>query len=221
MSGPATQRPSLIMSALAQLATSLGRADELPNIALAERIVLDKDVPAVRELVEILNGKDKALKSDALKALYEVGYRSPELIAPFIAQFKNLLANPDNRLVWGAMCAIDGIATIKPDAVYMILPQIMAAVDRGTVITRDHAVKTLAKLAAQERFARTAMPLLLEQLRTAPLNQLPMYAELAAAVVLPQDTATMRAILETRLPELPNEAKKKRVEKALRRLRAA
>ena len=72
------------MSALAQLATSLGRADEQPNIALAERIVLDKDVPAVRELVEILNGKDKALKSDALKALYEVGYRSPELIAPFI-----------------------------------------------------------------------------------------------------------------------------------------
>jgi hypothetical protein len=209
------------MSALEQLATSLGRADELPNIALAERIVSERNVATVRELVDILNGKDKALKSDALKALYEVGYRSPDLIAPFIAQFKNLLANPDNRLVWGAMCAIDGIATIKPDAVYMILPQIMAAVDRGTVITRDHAVKTLAKLAAQERFARTAMPLLLEQLRTAPLNQLPMYAELAAAVVLPQDTATMRAILETRLPELPTEAKKKRVEKALRKLRAA
>ena len=48
-----------------------------------------------------------------------------------------------------------------------------------------------------------------------------MYAELAAAVVLPQDTATMRAILETRLPELPSEAKKKRVEKALKKLRAA
>ena len=209
------------MSALAQLATSLGRADELPNIALAERIVLDKDVPAVRELVEILNGKDKALKSDALKALYEVGYRSPDLIAPFIAQFKNLLANPDNRLVWGAMCAIDGIATIKPDAVFMILPQLMAAVERGTVITRDHAVKTLAKLAAHERFARTAMPLLLEQLRTAPVNQLPMYAELASAIVFPQDVNTMRQILEARLPELPNEAKKKRVEKALRKLRGA
>ena len=64
------------MSALAQLATSLGRVDELPNIALAERIVQEKNVPDVRELVEILNGKDKALKSDALKALYEVGYLS-------------------------------------------------------------------------------------------------------------------------------------------------
>ncbi len=184
-------------------------------------IAAEKNIAAIRELVDVLNGKDKALKSDALKVLYEVGYRAPELIAPFIAQFKNLLANPDNRLVWGAMCAIDGIATIKPDAVFMILPQIMAAVDRGTVITRDHAVKTLAKLAAQERFARTAMPLLLEQLRTAPVNQFPMYAELVAAIVFPQDVNNMRQILEARLPELPNEAKKKRVEKALRRLRAA
>lgn len=209
------------MSPLSQLATSLGRTDEKPNIAVAERIVADRDTAAVRVLVEVLNNKDKALKSDALKALYEVGYRAPDLIAPFIAQFKNLLSNPDNRLVWGAMCAIDGIATVKPDAVYMILPQIMAAVDRGTVITRDHAVKTLAKLAAHERFARTAMPLLLEQLRTAPMNQLPLYAELATAVVLPQDSATMRAILETRLPEVPTEAKKKRIEKALRKLRAA
>lgn len=209
------------MSAIAQLATSMGRADEQPNIALAESIAAEKNMAAIRELVEVLNGKDKPLKSDALKTLYEVGYRAPELIAPFIAQFKNLLANPDNRLVWGAMCAIDGIATIKPDAVFMILPQIMAAVDRGTVITRDHAVKTLTKLAAQERFARTAMPLLFEQLRTAPVNQFPMYAELVAAIVFPQDVNNMRRILEARLPELPNAAKKKRVEKALRKLRAA
>ena len=209
------------MSILSQLASALGQTDEQPNIAVAEAIVANKNTQGVRELVDLLNGKDKALKSDALKALYEIGYRAPDLIAPFIAQFKNLLANTDNRLVWGAMCAIDGIATVKPDAVYMILPQIMAAVDRGTVITRDHAVKTLAKLAAQERFARTAMPLLLEQLRTAPLNQLPMYAELATAVVLPQDKATMRTILETRLPEMPTEAKKKRIEKALKKLRAA
>ncbi len=215
------EQPSFIMNAFSHLATALGRADEQPNITLAERIVAERNTLFIRELVDILHGKDKAMKSDALKALYEVGYRAPALITPFIAQFKNLLASPDNSIVWGAMCAIDGIATVKPDVVYMILPQIMAAVDRGTVITRDHAVKTLAKLAAQERFARTAMPLLLEQLRTAPLNQLPMYAELAAAVVLPQDTATMRAILETRLPELPSEAKKKRVEKALKKLRVA
>lgn len=207
------------MSAIPLLACSLGRADEEPNVALADAIAASKNTFAIRELVDALGSKDKLLRSDALKVLYEVGYRAPELIAPFIAQFKNLLANPDNRLVWGAMCAIDGIATVKPDAVYMILPQIMAAVDRGTVITRDHAVKTLAKLAAHERFARTAMPLLLEQLRTAPTNQLPMYAELISTIILPPDAATMRAILETRLPEVPTAAKKKRIEKALRRIK--
>lgn len=209
------------MSIQPQLAASLGIPDEQPNIALAEAIAREHNSAAIRELISILNGKDKALKSDALKVLYEVGYRAPDLIAPFIAQFKNLLTNPDNRLVWGAMCAIDGIATTKPDAVFLILPQIMAAVERGTVITRDHAVKTLTKLAAQERFARTAMPLLMEQLRTAPTNQLPMYAELVASIILPPDAPTMRAILEARLPELPSAAKKKRIEKALKKLRTA
>jgi HEAT repeat protein len=91
------------MSILSQLASSLGQTDEQPNIAVAEAIVANKNTSGVRELVDLLNGKDKAVKSDALKALYEIGYRAPELIAPFIAQFKNLLANQDNRLVWGAM----------------------------------------------------------------------------------------------------------------------
>ena len=209
------------MSIVSHLATSLGRTDEQPNIALAEAIAADGNSAAVRELITLLNTKDKALKGDALNTLYEVGYRTPELIAPFIAQFKNLLANPDDHLVWGAMCAIDGIATAKPEAVCLILPQIMAAVDRGTVITRDHAVRTLAKLAAQERFARTAMPLLVEQLRTAPEGQLPLYAELVAAIILPPDAPTIRAILEARLPEMPTAAKKKRIEKALKKLRAA
>ncbi len=208
------------MSVLPHLASSMGRSDEEPNIALAEAIAASKNNFAVRELTDLLTTKDKALRSDALKTLYEVGYRAPELIAPFISQFKNLLSNPDNRLVWGAMCAIDGITSAKPEAVFMILPQIMAAVDRGTVITRDHAVRTLTKLAAEERFVRTVMPLLLEQLRTAPLNQFPNYAELVAAVVMPADVPALRTILETRLPELPTAAKKKRVEKALKKLRA-
>lgn len=208
------------MSALSQLATSLGRADEQPNIALAESIAAEKNTGAIRELVDLLNGKDKALKSDALKALYEVGYRSPELIAPFVAQFKNLLTSPDNRLVWGAMCAIDGISTVKPEAVYMMLPQIMQAVDKGTVITRDHAVKTMVKLAAEERFAKTTLPLLFEQLRTCPVNQLPMYAELVATVVKDRNAQETAAILQERLVLVDQAPKRKRIEKVLKRLAA-
>ncbi len=202
----------------AQLASSLGRTDEQPNIALAEAIVAEKNVVGVRELVDLLNGKNKELKSDALKALCEVGGRAPELIAPFLAQFKNLLTSPDNRMVWGAMCAIDTITTVKPEAVYMMLPQIMSAVDKGSVITRDHAVKALVKLASEERFAKTTIPLLLEQLRSAPVNQLPMYAELIAPVAKGGVVKEFVGILSLRLQDLPTAAKIKRVEKVLKQL---
>ena len=43
---------------LNRLASSLGRNDEHPNIALAEAIVKKGDAKAVRELVEALLGKD-------------------------------------------------------------------------------------------------------------------------------------------------------------------
>jgi hypothetical protein len=207
------------MSILPLLASSLGRADEEPNISLATAIAASDNTHAIRELVEVLNGKDQALKSDALKTLYEVGYRTPALIAPYIAQFKNLLTNPNNRLVWGAMCAIDGIASVKPEAVYMMLPQIMQAIDKGSVITRDHAVKALVKLAAEERFAKSTLPLLLEQLRTCPVNQLPTYAELVGSVVSNKHAQETATILETRLAHIEQAAKRKRIEKVLKKLR--
>lgn len=206
------------MSVLPKLATSLGRNDEQPNIALAEDIAATQNTAAVRELAGLLNGRDKALKSDAIKTLYEVGARAPELIAPYIAQFKNLLASPDNRMVWGAMCAIDHIAGTKPEVVYALLPQITAAATNGSVITRDHAVKALAKLAAHERFRKSAWPLLLEQVRCSPMNQLPMYAEVAGAVATGKEADELRAVLGALLPSATAAAKKRRIEKVLRQL---
>ncbi|MFZ1689388.1 MAG: hypothetical protein WAU70_18340 [Flavobacteriales bacterium] len=206
------------MSVIPLLASSLGRTDEQANITLAEAIVEHKNTGGIRELVDLLNSKDKSLKSDALKTLYEVGERAPGMIAPFLAQFKNLLTSSDNRMVWGAMCAIDAITGVKPEAVYVMLPQIMAAVDKGSVITRDHAVKALVKLASEDRFAKTTFPLLLEQLNTCPANQLPMYAELVATVSKGSGVKETTAILSQRLDSLPTPAKRKRVEKVLARL---
>ena len=209
------------MGAANELASSLGRADEQPNIALAERIAGENNSAAVRELVDLLGSKNKALKSDAIKALYEVGARAPELIATHLAQFKNLLTSPDNRMVWGAMCAIDSIAGVKPEAVYMMLPQIMAAMDKGTVITRDHAVKALVKLAAEDRFAKTTFPLLLEQLRTCPVNQLPMYAELVTTAAKADGARQVELVLADRLTTVDQPAKRKRIEKVLKQLAKA
>lgn len=208
------------MGVIAELASSLGRTDGQPNVDLAVAIAARRDAEAIRLLVELMNGKDKALKSDAIKVLHEVGVRTPDLIAPFLAQFKNLLTSTDNRMVWGAMCAIDAITTVKPENVYMMLPQIMQAVDKGGVITRDHAVKALVKLAAQERFARSTVPLLIEQLRTCPVNQLPTYAELVGAVVTGRSAQETAKVLETRLVQVEQPAKRKRIEKVLKKLGA-
>lgn len=206
------------MRVLSLLATSLGRSDEQPNIALAEAIAKKGDGKAVAQLMEVLGGRDRALRSDTIKVLYEVGDRTPQLIAKHLAVFVDLLTSKDNRMVWGAMCAIDAIAGADPKAVMAVLPAILAAVDKGTVITRDHAVKAMVKLATVKSYATKVLPLLHELLRTCPTNQLPMYAELVAAIQsIPHAKATS-AILSARLVDIAQPPKRRRIEKVLRRL---
>lgn len=204
------------MSAIDRLASALGRNDEQPNVALAEAIVKKGDAKAVNELVNVLAGKNKALRSDAIKALYEVGERKPQLIAVHLGAFVDLLTSKDNRMVWGAMCAVDAIAAVKPKEVVAALPTIMAAVDIGSVITRDHAVKAMVKLASEKPYAVKVLPLLHEQLRTCPVNQLPMYAELVASITSVPHAKATSTILSQRLVEVPQPPKRKRIEKVLR-----
>ena len=96
------------------------------------------------------------------------------------------------------MCAMDAIAETRPKAVVAALPEVMAAGDKGSVITRDHAVKATVKLAVNKAYARTVLPLRHEQLRTCPVNQLPMYAELVASIQSVQHAKeTIDRFLET------------------------
>ncbi|MBP6391041.1 MAG: hypothetical protein KA175_09180 [Flavobacteriales bacterium] len=208
------------MRVLEELASAYGRNDEQPNIALAEVIVKKRDAKGVSDLIVVLSGKDKALRNDAIKVLYEVGARRSELIAMHLGVFVGLLASKDNRMVWGAMCAVDAIADTRPKAVVAALPKVMAAVDKGSVITRDHAVKAMVKLAANKTYARTVLPLLHEQLRTCPVNQLPMYAELVATIQSVQHAKETSTILAERLLDVPHPPKRRRIEKVLRYLKS-
>src|SRR5205823_2531500 len=110
----------------------------------------------------------------------EIGERKPNLIASYHKEFGKLLESDNNRLAWGAMTALDAIALQEPKAVRGLLPKILATADEGSVITRDHAVAILVKLGSLKQYARHCFPLLIEQLKTCPLNQLPMYAEMSA-----------------------------------------
>lgn len=79
-------------------------------------------------------------------------------------------------MVWGAMAALDAIALEKPQVLYKKIKQIEAAALKGSVITRDHAVGIFIKLCSIGSYAEEMFNLLLLQLNTCPVNQLPMYA---------------------------------------------
>ncbi|MEK7249442.1 MAG: hypothetical protein AAB209_03360 [Bacteroidota bacterium] len=210
------------MSVIPKLASSLGRREEVPNQQLAEQIASMDDMKAVQELVENLANsnaqKDKNIQSDCIKVLYEIGERKPALISSYAKEFIALLDNKNNRLVWGAMTALDAITLEDPKTMYNDLTKIIDVADRGSVITKDHAVRILIKLAGIKQYADKAFALLIEQLKKCPTNQLPMYAENALPIINDKNRALFAKTLSSRLDEVEKESKRGRVEKVVKKL---
>ena len=209
------------MSVLGQLATSLNRRDEVPNQKLAKRVAARSDKKAVKELVENLANSDKNIQSDCIKVLYEIGERKPSLIAEYGNEFVRLLASKDNRLVWGAMTALDTITLENPKAIYSSISKVLRAAEEGSVITRDHLVSILTKLASTRKYSESAFPLLLEQLKSSPENQLPMYAEKTVPVINDMNRTIFIKALTSRLNGFASETKRRRVEKVIRKVSSA
>lgn len=208
------------MSVIDQLATSLGRRDEVPNQELAQKIASKKDKTAVKELLEHLSDKNKNIQADCIKTLYEIGERDPVLIADYHQEFGSLLTSKNGRMVWGAVCALDTIAEANPAAVHTLLPQILkAADDSGSIIARDHAVGILSKLGAMKRYNEDCTDLMLEQLMKAPVNQFPMYVEKSVALVNNKNREAFLEVITARLnDDIGQESKRKRVEKVLKKI---
>ncbi|MDP4198042.1 MAG: hypothetical protein Q8922_01275 [Bacteroidota bacterium] len=206
------------MNVIERLSSSRGERDNAADIALAEDITLTRDVKAVRELVEHLADKNKRLASDCIKTLYEIGEREPKLIAEYTDEFATLLTSKHQRLVWGGMCALDCCASVKPEEVHAHLAAILKAADGESVIARDHAITILATLSAGKH-ARECVPLMLDIIRTAPINQWPTYVEKAEPVAKGEDRDTLKKIVAHRLPEIrEHKSKTIRMEKVLHRL---
>lgn len=206
------------MSIADQLASALGRRDEVPNQELASKIAASGGVSAVEELVTLLSAKNKDLQSDSIKVLYEIGAVKPELIAKYISVFLDLLESKNNRLQWGAMAALESVAGEAPKQIYEALPRIADAADKGSVITKDGAVNIFIKLCGISDFAGSAFPLLIEQLRKSPTNQLPMYAERAMHLITKENRELFVNSLSARLHEIDKESKRKRVEKVIQKV---
>lgn len=208
------------MSIINKLATSLKRRDEEPNIILAKEIAADNNQKAIDELIINLNNKSKDIQHDCIKVLYEVAALKPALLKAHISICIELLKSKNNRLQWGAMSAIDALAEKYSSVIYHALPAIMDAAEKGSVITRDHAVGILIKLSAVKVYSDEAFTLLMEQLKNSPPNQLPMYAENTLPLIDDKNKSIFVKILHARINDIEKESKRKRIEKIIKKLKA-
>lgn len=191
------------MSVVNSLASSLGRRDQEPNIAVGTALAERPDPMAVQELVLALAGDDGKLAGDASKALEELALRDPAQLAPHAAAIAGHLQSRNNRVVWGVATVLRPLAIAFPSAVAPHVGALMEGVSTGSVITQDHGVGALAATGD-----RAAMNFLLDHLRTCGHTHVALRAERVAPYV--GDRAReFRDSVESRIPELTNSAAKR------------
>jgi hypothetical protein len=191
------------MSVLNRLASSLGRRDEVPNQELARDLAAKKNRAGIREIVENLWNKDKKIQTDCIKVLYEVGYTEPGQIADYVDEFVKLLRSKNNRLVWGGMTALAEAARANPEGVFRHLTEIRKAMDTGSVITVDNAVRTLAITAsAKVEYNKAIFPYLLKHLQTCRPKEVPQHSEKTLPAVNASNKAMFITVLEKRIEDL-------------------
>jgi HEAT repeat protein len=208
------------MSVLSKLASALNRNDEVPNQILAQEIADAQDKAAVRELVANLSNPDKAIQSDCIKVLYEVGALQPDLIEDHVDAFVALLGSRNNRLVWGGMTALGAIAAQKAPDIWKHIDSIMKSTENGSAITQDWGVRILAAVsAANKNYEKRIFPFLMTFLKNCRPKDLPRHAESALIAVTNANRGEILALLESRKASL-KPAQAKRVEQLIRKVKA-
>lgn len=188
------------MSVLEKLASSLGQRDEVPNQELARQLAENESQDDIQEVAENLWNKKAAIQADCIKVLYEIGYLKPTLIAPYAADFLKLLHNKNNRLVWGGMIALSTVAEISAGELFPHVDEIQKAMTKGSVITIDAGVMTLAGIAAANiEYNRAIFPYLLEHFRTCRPKDVPQHSEKTLIAVNTENKSKFIAVIEARL----------------------
>jgi hypothetical protein len=201
-----------------RLACKLGRNDEVPNIELAEYLCQHNDTDGIKEIVDGFVGTDKAVANDCIKVLYEIGERKPDLISIYVNEFISFLRSKNNRLAWGSMTALSKITECAPEPIYEKLPVIVAAYEDGSVITVDNSISVFAGLCkANEGYAETVLPIILNHLKKCRPKDVPQHAERAFVCVNSKNANAFIEVLETRMPHLAASGQS-RIKKLLKNL---
>jgi hypothetical protein len=191
------------MSILSKLASVQGRNDDGPNKGLGRELVETNEADGIRKIAENLWNEDKKIQADCLSVLEQVGLLAPELIEDCVSDFLRLIQVKDNRLVWAAMIDLALIADRKPREIFAQYGEIVKVMERGSVITRDNGIKTLARVASTSReYSEVIFPFLLEQLERCRAKSVPQYAESISVAVTPDNRDRYLGVLDERFDTL-------------------
>jgi hypothetical protein len=191
------------VSVLNKIAFFQKRRDEVPNQRLAKELAQAKNKKGIQEIAGNLWSENPDVQTDCLKVLYEIGYLDPGLIAGYLDDFLKLLHSKNNRLVWGSMIALSTIAGIRPNGLYPHYPEIMKAMDKGSVITQDNGVKTLGLIAsAGDAYQKPIFPYLLRHLATCRPKDVAQHSEKTLAAVTAGNKGEFIKVLKQRLSHL-------------------
>ncbi len=192
------------MSAIDQIASALQRRDEVPNQELARTLAASGDAQGIAEIAAGLQSPDKTVQADCVKVLYEIGHLRPELVCAYASAFLKLLSSKNNRLVWGGMIALSTVAALAADVIYKRADDIIGVIARGSVITVDNGIKTLALVAAAKpRYAEQLFPYLLNHLKICREKDVPQHAEHVLAAVNAANKDAYIAVITRRLKDAP------------------
>ena len=101
------------------------------------------------------------------------------------------------------MIALSTVAALGADKIYPRIAEVQAAMDSGSVITRDNGVKVLAEVAAQQAaYNRKLFPYLLKHLASCRPKDVPQHAEKIVVAVNAKNRDEFLHMLNIRLSDL-------------------
>lgn len=205
------------MTIVVRLGVTSANSSQAANKELAKEITSHRDERAVTEIFAIATNQAEPRSGSAINVIGEVASRAPSLIAPYVDQLVSIASGATGLRLWESTGALAAIARYQPELLEPHWRAIVRHAHGDSVIARDNAVKVLCAL-TRTRIRQDVVPVLMNVLESAPVNQFPSYAEQIADIATEQDRDRLHLILEQRVGEMPNAAKSRRVNKVLQRI---
>jgi hypothetical protein len=132
------------MSILQRLSSAIGDRSSEPNKAVAREALAQPELLA--EIAAGLEMRDKKLLADCGEVFTEVALQNPALVAPYVDALIPHIDHKYTRLRWEAMHTLALTASLVPDRIAPLLPNLLDKIERDkSVIVRDYTVLALGE----------------------------------------------------------------------------